>query len=95
MSFTEEQLKKGYMFLEKHDLDDIIYKFKIPDKWHEIKSIECLDEFKLYTQYTRILEFDKKIISDNNEQLNMTTELMNDVFKNCTCATMARYIYIN
>ena len=53
MAIAEEQLKKGLACLEKHGFDRIIYDFKIPDKWHELKSIECLDEFEMYKESTQ------------------------------------------
>lgn len=93
MSFTIEQLKKGEAFLTKHNLDDLIYSFKIPQEWNENKQISCIDEFCIYKHTVQTIKYKSCIFTDKDQREDMTFPLIQEVFGSCTCKTWAKYLY--
>ena len=96
MNFSDTEMKNGIKFLKKNNYYYLFNNFKLPDKWHEIKKVDCVDNFILYKKNISYIDYDNKIIFDDDMGSSHDTyALFEEVFskKKVSCEIFAIYLY--
>jgi GTPase SAR1 family protein len=87
------QLVQAFAILQEYKLQYTVSEFKIPQKWHETKSIECLDHLRLIVTRTSNLQYDKYESSPEHlEDLDIKDLILN-ILGTPTCSEAAKFMY--
>ena len=90
--FTHDQLVKGMEFLERHGFFPLFVTFKIPERWHQSREVECIDLFSMVRYQGNRLSYGETSNTNEEEECDLLYDLL-DITGPHTCSSAAKYIY--